>query len=135
MDSCRETHVHFFRAMGFPGGISGKEPTCQCRRQERCRFNPWVWKIPGDGHGNPLQCSCLENPMERGAVGLQSMGSQRVRHDRVHTHTHTHTHTQLDAHFPSAPIKQQQKMYKGQMNTMIEITCCLAFENWELLQN
>ena len=27
-------------------GISGKEPTCQCRRHKRCRFDPWVGKIP-----------------------------------------------------------------------------------------
>ena len=85
MGGYRETHVSLVKTTGFPGGISGKESTCQCRRQERCRFNPWVWKIPGGGHGNPLQCSCLENPMDRGAVGLPSMGSQRVGHDRVHT--------------------------------------------------
>ena len=30
----------------FPGGTSGKEPACQCRRCKRCRFNPWVGKIP-----------------------------------------------------------------------------------------
>ena len=30
----------------FPGGASGKEPVCQCRRCKRCRFNPWVRKIP-----------------------------------------------------------------------------------------
>ena len=32
--------------MDFPGGASGKEPTCQRRRQERLRFDPWVGKIP-----------------------------------------------------------------------------------------
>ena len=31
---------------GFPGGTSGKEPTCQCRRHERYMFYPWVRKIP-----------------------------------------------------------------------------------------
>ena len=31
---------------GFPGGPSRKEPTCQYRKHKRCRFNPWVWKIP-----------------------------------------------------------------------------------------
>ena len=31
---------------GFLGGASGKEHTCQCRRCKRCRFNPWVRKIP-----------------------------------------------------------------------------------------
>ena len=30
----------------FPGGTSGKEPTCQCRRHKRCGFSPWVGKIP-----------------------------------------------------------------------------------------
>ena len=27
--------------------------------------NPWVGKIPGEGNGNPLQYSCLKNPMDR----------------------------------------------------------------------
>ena len=32
--------------LGFPGGASGKEPPCQCRRHKRCLFNPWVGRIP-----------------------------------------------------------------------------------------
>ena len=36
----------------------------QCRRPE---FNPWVGKILGEGNGNPLQYSGLENSMEKGA--------------------------------------------------------------------
>ena len=36
-------------------------------------------RSPGEENGNPLQDSCLENPMEPGR--LQSMGSQRVGHD------------------------------------------------------
>ena len=32
--------------MGFPGSTSGKEPACQCRRCKRCKFDPWVRKIP-----------------------------------------------------------------------------------------
>ena len=35
----------------------------------------------GEGNGNPLQCSCLENPRDGGACGLPSMGSHRVGHD------------------------------------------------------
>ena len=34
-----------------------------------------------EGNGNPLQCSCLENPRDGGARGLPSMGSHRVWHD------------------------------------------------------
>ena len=51
--------------MGFPGGISGKE---QCRRHRVCAgFDPWLRRFHGEGHGNPLQYSCLENPKDRGA--------------------------------------------------------------------
>ena len=42
---------------------------------------PESGRSPGEGNGNPLQYSCLENPMDRGSGGLQSMGSQRVRQD------------------------------------------------------
>ena len=40
---------------------------CQCRRYKNREFYPWVRKIPWRGHGSSLQCSCLENPMDRGA--------------------------------------------------------------------
>ena len=32
--------------LGFPGGASGKEPICQCRKCKRLGFDPWVRKIP-----------------------------------------------------------------------------------------
>ena len=31
---------------GFPGGASGNERACQCRKQKRCGFDSWVGKIP-----------------------------------------------------------------------------------------
>ena len=45
---------------------------------------PVSGRSPGGGHGNPLQYSCLENPMDRGALlcGLQSIGLERVGHKR-----------------------------------------------------
>ena len=43
---------------------------------------PGSGRFPGGGHGNPLQYSCLENPMDRGDWGgLQSIGSPSVGHD------------------------------------------------------
>ena len=46
-------------------------------------FLPHIWhRLYGEGNGNPLQYSCLENPMDGGAwCRLLSMGSQRVGHD------------------------------------------------------
>ena len=37
---------HFKGNYNFPGGSTGKEPACQCRRHKWCEFNPWVRKIP-----------------------------------------------------------------------------------------
>ena len=51
--------------MGFPGGISGKEPACQCRRHRDARLIPGLGRSPGGRRGNPLQYSCLENPISR----------------------------------------------------------------------
>ena len=51
---------------------------------------PGSGRFPGGGHGNPLQYSCLKNPMDRGA--WRATGH---RVEKVHTHTHTHTHTHI----------------------------------------
>ena len=56
---------------GVSGGSSGEEPSCQCRRRQRCGFHPWVGKIPwrrawqpppvflpGEPHGQRIQVVC-----------------------------------------------------------------------------
>ena len=37
--------LHCKRHLGFPGGASGEEPACHCRRDKRCGFDPWLGKI------------------------------------------------------------------------------------------
>ena len=59
------TNIYLF-IYGLPWWLSGKESACSAGAAERQGFNPWVRKIPGGGHGNPLQYSCLGNPMDRG---------------------------------------------------------------------
>ena len=70
---------------GLPRWRSAKEPTCRCRRHKRCGCDIWAGKIPGEGNGNPLQWSCLENLMDRGAWRATVHGVT-VRHDWTHTH-------------------------------------------------
>ena len=48
----------------FPGGSDQIESTCNVGY---LGWIPGSGRSPGEGHGNPLQCSCLENPMDRGA--------------------------------------------------------------------
>ena len=64
---------------GFPGGSVSKEYTSNVG--DKCLIYG-SGRSSGRGHGNPYLYSCLENPMNRGPGRLQSMGSQRVRHDR-----------------------------------------------------
>jgi len=92
--------LHFlltFIIMSFPGNTSGKEPTCQCRKHKRCRFNPWVGKIPWRRPWQP-QSLGWEDPLEEAMAThssilawriqwteksgpLRSIGLQRVRPD------------------------------------------------------
>ena len=53
--------------MGFPDGARGKEPACNAGDIRDVGSIPGSGRSPGGGHGNPLQYSCLENPMHRGA--------------------------------------------------------------------
>ena len=76
--------------MGFPGGASGKETACLCRRCERWGFDPWIGKIPGGGRGsNPLQYSCLQNPMDRGTwqAILQGVAKSQTQLKRLSMYT------------------------------------------------
>ena len=65
---------------GFPGGLAGKEYGCSAGITEDMGSIPECGRSPGEGHGNPLQYSCLENPMDRGAGKATVQGSQRVGH-------------------------------------------------------
>ena len=67
--------------LGFPGGSVGKEPACNAGDIRDMGSIPGSGRSPGRGHGNPLQSSCLENPMDRGAWRATVHGLQRVRHD------------------------------------------------------
>ena len=53
--------------LDFSGGANGKESACQRRRLNDVSSTPWLGISPGEGHGNVLQCSRLENPMGGGA--------------------------------------------------------------------
>ena len=52
--------------MGFPGSTSGKEYACQCGGAGDLGSIPGLGRSPGEENGNPLQYSCLRNPMDRG---------------------------------------------------------------------
>ena len=60
--------------LGLQQWLSSKESVCNAGDSEDSGLIPGLGRYPGRGHGNPLQYSCLENPMNR------------VRHDLAHIH-------------------------------------------------
>ena len=79
--SCLSLKPRTIMGRHFPGGSDGKASVYNVGDLGSI---PGSGRFPGEGNGNPLQYSCLENPMDRGAwCRLLSMGSQRVRHDWV----------------------------------------------------
>ena len=64
---------------GIPGSSDGKESACSAGD---LGLIPGLGRFPGEGNGNPLQYSCLENLMDRGAWWITVHGvAKRVRHD------------------------------------------------------
>ena len=75
----------------FAGGSDGKESTCNARDLGSV---PGLERSPGEGNGNPLQHSCLENPSERGTWEATVHGVAKSWHDWA-----TNTFTLLFSHF------------------------------------
>ena len=65
-------YIHIYIYMGFPGGSVRKESICSAGDLGSI---PGLGRSPGEGHGNPLQYSCLDNPHEpRSLVGCSPGG-------------------------------------------------------------
>ena len=75
--------------MGFPGGAVVKNPPATSRDARDSGSIPGWGSSPEVGNGNPLQYSCLGNPMETGASWA---AVHEVAESDMTEHIHTHTH-------------------------------------------
>ena len=92
-------HSNNLYTLGFPDGTSGKEPTCQCRRCKREKFDPWVRMILWRRAWQPsLVFLPEESPWTDKPGRLQSKGSQRVGHNwsGIAQHSTTYTFQDID---------------------------------------
>ena len=108
---------------GCPGGSDGKESACNAGDLSSV---PGLGRSSGEGNGNPLQYSCLENSTDRGAWPATVNGVQRVGHDWA-TNTHIHNEGQSQCQWASSarcPFYQHVKT--------IHIFICLSTgeKNW-----
>ena len=90
--------------VGLPWWLSGKESACNAGD---VGLIPGLGRSPGEGNGNPLQYSCLWNPVDRGAWQATVLGNlKRVRHD--------------------LPTKQQQQCDPGLLNKIPSLPIVLV---------
>ena len=60
-------NLQLIKCLGFPCSASGKEPAFYAGDVRDSSSIPGLERSPGGGHGNPLQYSCLESPVDKGA--------------------------------------------------------------------
>ena len=84
---------------GFPGGTSGKEPACQCRRFKRCGFDPWVRKIPQRRTWQPTPVFTPgESHGQRNLEGYNPQGHKELDMSEVTQHALTQGYREQDSH-------------------------------------
>ena len=83
LDGCRRYAFSdsSYEYNGFSDGTGVKNLPTDAGDARNTGSIPESGKFPGEGNGNPLQYSCLENPMREEPGGLESIGLQKVRHD------------------------------------------------------
>ena len=107
--------MQLFWGVGFPGGSDSKESTCNAGD---LGLIPGLGRSLGEGHGNPLQYSCLENPWTEESGGLQV---HRVAESDMTEWLSTHAqHHSTSPPCVTVPISQ----YPHQLD------CCYCFCNY-----
>ena len=87
--NCLHIITHLILTTDFPGGSVGKESACKSGDAGDMGSIPGWRRSLGGEHGNPLQYSCLENPVDNGAW-RDTIHSVAKSRRRLSTHTHMH---------------------------------------------
>ena len=109
------------QTLGFPGDTVLKNlPEIQDARD--MDSIPASGRALGIGNGDPLQHSCLENSMDRGAHGVAKSQTQSSTHAHVHVHTHTHTHTHAQHKLPVNAFTEEVMVLSESPNIFLSRT-------------
>ena len=101
-----ETDIPFLgggQRVRFPAGSVEKNPPANAGDGTEVSLIPGAGRSPGEGNGNPLQCSCLENPMDGGAWwvtvhGVAKSGPRGRKESDATEQLHFHFLSHLPAH-------------------------------------
>ena len=107
--------------MGFPGAASGKESAGQEGNTGDSGLIPGWVRSPGRRHGSPVQYSCLESSLDRGAWHVTVHGPQRVRHDLTTEHTyHCGGHQMCKQKHNTVPVQREYISGEGKASKPID---------------
>ena len=83
--------MEYLQCVGFLGGSAVRESACKAGDATEASSIPGLERSPGGRHGNPLQYSCLENPMDGGAwwATVSEVEKSRRRLKRLRTQAYT----------------------------------------------
>jgi len=122
---------------GFPGELVVKNPLANAGNVRDMASIPGSGRSPGGRHGNPLQYSCLEHPIDRGAwrATLHRVAKSQTRLKQLSMHAHTPLSELLFNSMVTAPyfsIQFYLKMYRCQSWTIKKAECWRidAFKLW-----
>ena len=119
---CLDTNSAINR--GFPGGSEVKASSWNAGDQGSI---PGSGRSPGEGNGNPLQYSCLENPMEDPGR-LQSTGLQRVGHEWVTSLTHSAINKTKKGSLNSWNLYFREKKMDDRQDESVNIWCVRCYK-------
>ena len=107
--------------LGFPCGSDNKESACSAGDPD---LIPGLGKSPGEGNGNPLQYSCLENPMDRGAWRATVHGVAKSWPWLSHRHFHLL--------YPSVYLLSVSIVFSRfiHVHLSVRISCSFFFTGW-----
>ena len=125
-DKCMSIYLH-----GLPGGASGKESACQCRRLQRCRSDPWVKKIPWRRAQQPTPVFFLgESNGQRSLMGYGPQGhkesdmTKATQHSTIQ-HNCPHLQNIYNSAFSSNGWNSSQSFlkYSSQTRVLKSLAC------------
>ena len=132
--------------MGFLGGTSGKESTCQCWGQKTCEFNPWVGKIPWRRAWQLTPVFLPGESMDRGACqatvwggGVARVTKSQTRLKRLNMHIlistvyHHSQHPTWPAFWTASVIQKSLGFFKCRQ-IQVHFALCYILKYWTLTE-
>ena len=110
---------------GLPWRLSSKESACDAEDTRDPGSIPKSGRSPGEGHGNSLQYSCLENPMDRGAWATvhrvaESDTTEATEHACMHNDTATPLGLQVSASSSEHPrVEEPNTAFGGRWHGIL----------------